>query len=641
MKKMFVPLLAVVVAGMGFLFSPSPIQADIDPQGCTATGGSIKLSVFRSDGVTHISGSDTVKDEETIKYKAELGAAPFPACAFEGGKWTITTPDNVEHDVTPEGGMPRIGGKGIASLESVLVEYKVSHADEVLDAGQKRIFTSTSYGGGLSHEQLDDDEDNGGPAFSVRKGTDVIHVPTVETVIHNNTHEAITNALAGSSVHDSVVVSGNAGVPAGSVTFNLYNSTDCTGESLSAETAVLSGGSSESNPVTAISPGLSYKVHYSGWSKVYTPADGVCEPLGVVNAKISIGPDGENEVNTPHVFTGHVDVDFGSGFVNAEDGTLINFSILSGPGSLSLPNCLTSGGSGSCAVSLISSVPGVTVVSASSDIAVSGVLIALITDVSKGNSGPATKTWIIKPKGTPSDARISIGPSGTNTVGSPHIFTVHVDINPQGAGFVSAPDGTVIDVIKLSGPGTITGSPCITSAGTGSCTVIDNSSLAGVDIVSASTTVAVLGEPLIRTTDGSQGNSGPAVKTWISKISFSAARSHGYWKNHRVELGNMLSLGPIDLGDVTVATAAQAVAVLSNASASDARNSLRAQLLGTILNLRNNSNPFAVDTDIRPTVEDAREFLATHLSPVTGRNPSRSFCLSLKDKLDIYNNSGE
>ncbi len=104
----------------------------------------------------------------------------------------------------------------------------------------------------------------------------------------------------------------------------------------------------------------------------------------------------------------------------------------------------------------------------------------------------------------------------------------------------------------------------------------------------------------------------------------------------------MLALRPIDLGDTTVTTVAEAVSVLSNVSAQDARDMLRAQLLGTILNLRNGADPLSAGADIRPTVSAARAFLASHVgTPVTGRHPDRAAALALKDKLDGYNNSGE
>src|SRR5204863_5965929 len=63
-----------------------------------------------------------------------------------------------------------------------------------------------------------------------------------------------------------------------------------------------------------------FKAHYEGDAE-YDPSVGPCEPLRVVDAKISISPNGVNRVGATHTFTAHVDVNDGTGFVNATDGT--------------------------------------------------------------------------------------------------------------------------------------------------------------------------------------------------------------------------------------------------------------------------------------------------------------------------------
>jgi len=121
---------------------------------------------------------------------------------------------------------------------------------------------------------------------------------------------------------------------------------------------------------------------------------------------------------------------------------------------------------------------------------------------------------------------------------------------------------------------------------------------------------------------------------------FEAARTIGYWKNHPDHIAAMLEGGSITLGDTTVTTVNRAVAVLSDASARDARASLRAQLLASILNLRNGANPDVTGTDIRPVVESAKSFLATHSMPVDSKHPDRQQALQLKDRLEAFNASG-
>ena len=229
-----------------------------------------------------------------------------------------------------------------------------------------------------------------------------------------------------------------------------------------------------------------------------------------VDANIQISPlTDSNALGDTHVLTGHVNVNPGTGFVNAPDGTTITFAIVSGPGTLGPPaSCVTAGGTGSCSVNLVSNTPGVTVVSASTTVTVGGVVINRTTNGTGGNSGNASKNWV--------DANIQISPlTDSNALGDTHILTGHVNVNP-GTGFVNAPAGTTITFAIVSGPGTI-GPPtsCQTIGTTGSCTVNLVSNATGVTTVSASTSVTVGGVVLNRTTNGTGGNSGNATKNWV------------------------------------------------------------------------------------------------------------------------------
>ena len=112
------------------------VQAHIEPEGCTATGGGMSFGALRSDGLTDIPDEGLVADNEIIKYRVTLSGAGPSVCAFEGGTLTITTPDHVVHDVTPPGGFPIIGGSGGDSIVSAFVDYTVAHADEVVQEGQ-------------------------------------------------------------------------------------------------------------------------------------------------------------------------------------------------------------------------------------------------------------------------------------------------------------------------------------------------------------------------------------------------------------------------------------------------------------------------------------------------------------------------
>src|SRR5262249_44267364 len=152
------------------------------------------------------------------------------------------------------------------------------------------------------------------------------------------------------------------------------------------------------------------------------------------DANIQITPANDtNPVNTPHVLTAHVNVNAGAGagFVNAPDGTVITFAILSGPGTPNPPtSCTTTGGTGSCTTTITSAVGGTTVVRAFTTLSVGGVPLTRATGDGKvGDSADAVKNW--------ASAQISITPNATNEVGQPHTFTVTLMKN-VGNGMVPA-----------------------------------------------------------------------------------------------------------------------------------------------------------------------------------------------------------
>ena len=154
--------------------------------------------------------------------------------------------------------------------------------------------------------------------------------------------------------------------------------------------------------------------------------------IEAVDANVSITQSGVNRVTQSHTLTAHVNVNDGTGFANAPDGTPISSTVDTGPGGLTSATCMTSGGSGSCTVDLTSSVTGVTTVSAHTTVSVGGVVLTRNTDGTGSNSGPVTKRWV--------DAKIAIAPSATNRIGQPHTFTVTLMRDAgDGAGFTPAP----------------------------------------------------------------------------------------------------------------------------------------------------------------------------------------------------------
>jgi hypothetical protein len=239
-----------------------------------------------------------------------------------------------------------------------------------------------------------------------------------------------------------------------------------------------------------------------------------------VDADIQVAPDGVNAVGDPHVVTGHVNIDEGSGKVNAPAGTLIDFAIVSGPGSLTASGCATVGTTGSCSVTLNSSAAGVTVVSAASDVNVKGVLFELTTNGQGANSGNLTKRWV--------DAFITIGPDGVNPLNQPHTFTVKVTPITSGASPVAFDSITVAVTPAPSSQTDTCATPDI-SGGVATCTLTINSSSAGVFTANATAVVSVGGAKVTRSTNATvapagPGGSGPATKTYVPDVEVEGVR---------------------------------------------------------------------------------------------------------------------
>src|SRR3972149_3053606 len=120
----------------------------------------------------------------------------------------------------------------------------------------------------------------------------------------------------------------------------------------------------------------------------------------------------------------------------------------------------------------------------------------------------------------------------------------------------------------------------------------------------------------------------------------------GFWENHPDYLSTILEISPIYLDDTTVKDVNQAISILQNASAKDAKDSLRAHLLTTILNLRNGADPKIAGSDINDVVKYTISFLVSYPEPVKsghhdedddGNHDDRKEALELKDKLEDYN----
>jgi uncharacterized repeat protein (TIGR01451 family) len=345
-------------------------------------------------------------------------------------------------------------------------------------------------------------------------------LPSMTTsTVHDASDSVVTVVAAGSTVHDDVTVSGGGGnpVPTGSVMIDWFATSVCAGSPVATSPpTVLVGGSVNATafPQEPLSAGsYGFEAHYGGDS-TYAASDGPCEALQVVDADIQVASNGTDQVNSTHSFTGHVDINAGTGAVNAPAGTLINFTFNgSNVGSLSSPSCTTVGTTGSCTVTDSSPTPGVDTVNATATASVAGLNLTRTTDGMGLDSGPAVEIWV--------DSYITINPTtATNVLGATQTFTAQVFTNDGGgAGYIAANGVTVTFTLLPGAVGSFTGTPpftCVTS-GSGACTITTTSSTVGNDTVQAAATVTVSGVTMTPTTGTStpgHSNGADAVEQW-------------------------------------------------------------------------------------------------------------------------------
>jgi uncharacterized repeat protein (TIGR01451 family) len=344
--------------------------------------------------------------------------------------------------------------------------------------------------------------------------------PTVTTTIHNAAHAAVTTVEARATVHDSVHVAGvgDQPNPTGDVTLDWFTNDECSGEPAATSASLTLDASGNVDAASfqrgPLAPGFySFKAHYAG-DPVYAAQAGDCEPLTVVDASIQLTPAAAtNEVGSPHTFTAHVSVNDGSGSANAPAGTVVNFTKLSGPGSLEAASCSTAGATGDCSITLNSTSAGVLTLRAATAVGVGGLTLNRATgDAIGADGGDAVKTYV--------DANIQITPAtANNPIGTTHTLAGHVNVNTGTGGYVNAPNGTTI-MFSIANAGGATSafvgpSSCQTTAGSGSCTVVISSTTVGTTTVRASTNVGVGGLTLHReTADSKTGDSADAAKLW-------------------------------------------------------------------------------------------------------------------------------
>ncbi|MFL5936047.1 MAG: hypothetical protein ACJ76U_04320, partial [Gaiellaceae bacterium] len=197
-----------------------------------------------------------------------------------------------------------------------------------------------------------------------------------------------------------------------------------------------------------------------------------------VDANIQLTPaTATNPLGTNHVLHCHINVNDGSGFVNAPAGTVCTVNIIAGPGTPATQNCTTIGSTGTCDATITSATAGTTTIQATTTVSVGGISLTRTTGDANAGDGPnASKTW--------AGARISIASSATNAVGQSHTFTVKLETD-GGSGFVPAA-GVHVDVTLTDANGANHAAPSgtCTNAGAntnaaGECTITFVSNTAG------------------------------------------------------------------------------------------------------------------------------------------------------------------
>ena len=225
-----------------------------------------------------------------------------------------------------------------------------------------------------------------------------------------------------------------------------------------------------------------------------------------VDARVSLGLDGVNQVGDKHTVTGFAEyADDASGFKPAA-GERIEFAIVQGVGSFvgGVDFC-DAGADGKCSVEIVSNVPGVTWVNAETSYEVQTVLLNRVSAANATDDANLRKEWV--------DAKIEITPDGINPVGQAHTFNIKV----TGASSGAAVNFGAITTSVTPAPGSA-GDTCnaaVKTATTATCVLTINNPTANVFTANASATVTIGGVVFNLTTDGTGNNSGPATKTYV------------------------------------------------------------------------------------------------------------------------------
>ncbi len=247
-------------------------------------------------------------------------------------------------------------------------------------------------------------------------------------------------------------------------------------------------------------------------------------------ANISISPDAVNEVGDDHTFTVTVNQTVAGANSPAPDGTIVDVDLTDANGAVndvSANTCANPGTSGgTCSITFTSDTAGTVTAHAEADVQVSDSLIHVETDGAGANGSDKVKRFV--------DARVSIDPDDTNSIGESHTFTVDADQDDgltaaQGGdgvtGFAPATVGDAVVTLTNSdgAANSVSANTCDIVAGDGDddldsngrCTVTFTSASSGTVTGHATVTVTVAGLSITRSTDATGSNSNDAVKVFV------------------------------------------------------------------------------------------------------------------------------
>lgn len=125
--------------------------------------------------------------------------------------------------------------------------------------------------------------------------------PTFTQAVKNNSNATVTSAPIGTELRNVVSLASTTSstTPTGTVNFNRYENTSCSGTATTQSSVSLVNGIATSSSVTIGSNGLSYSVHYNGDSN-NTAADSSCQTVNATAASVSVAAS----VSTSTVYAG-------------------------------------------------------------------------------------------------------------------------------------------------------------------------------------------------------------------------------------------------------------------------------------------------------------------------------------------------